>query len=85
MSTLHRMQVYLEEEQIRRLKLISKKEHLSMAVLIRMAISRFLKTKEKSINWDRDPLTLAVGKIKLNVSDASINHDHYLYGEKERG
>jgi len=85
MSTLHRMQVYLEEEQIKRLKLISKKERLPMAVLIRRAISRFLKTKEKSINWDRDPLTLAVGKIKLNVSDASINHDHYLYGEKERG
>jgi len=77
------MQVYLEEEQIRRLKLISKKEHLSMAVLIRMAISRFLKAKEKSINWDKDPLALTIGKIELSVSDASVNHDHYLYGKRQ--
>jgi len=83
MSTLHRAQVYLEEDQIRRLKLVSEKEHLPMAVLIRMAVSRFLKAKEKSINWDKDSLTLAVGKIKLDVSDASINHDHYLYGKKQ--
>ena len=85
MSTLHRAQVYLEQEQLRQLKLEAEREHLPMAVLIRTAISRFLKLKEKSINWDKDPLTAAVGKVKLNVSDASINHDHYLYGKKKRG
>ncbi len=85
MSTLHRAQVYLEEEQLTRLKLEAKREHLPVAVLIRKAINRFLKVKEKSINWDKDPLTMAVGKIKLDVSDASLNHDHYLYGKKKRG
>jgi len=84
MGTLHRVQVYLEKEQIKKLKLVSEKERLPMAALIRMAVSRFLKAKEKSTNWDKDSLTLAVGKIKLNVSDASINHDHYLYGKKAR-
>ncbi len=85
MSTLHRAQVYLEEDQMRRLKLEAERGHVPMAVLIRKAVNRFLKAKEKSINWDNDPLTMVVGKIKLNVSDASANVDHYLYGKKKRG
>ncbi|MBU0693433.1 MAG: ribbon-helix-helix protein, CopG family [Candidatus Omnitrophica bacterium] len=85
MSTLHRTQVYLEEEQMRQLKLEAEREHLPTAVLIRKAIGRFLKIREKSINWGKDPLTLAIGQIKLNVSDAARKHDHYLYGKKKRG
>lgn len=83
MSTLHRAQVYLEEEQLRRLKIEAEREHLPVAVLVRGAISRFLKAKDKGINWDNDPLVKAVGKVKLSVTNASINHDHYLYGRKK--
>ena len=39
--------------------------------------------KPKNIDWNMDPLTKAVGKIKLNVTDASVEHDHYLYGKKK--
>ena len=85
MSNLHRTQVYIEEEQIRRLKLETKREHLAVSKLIRRAIDRFLQTKEKGISWDSDPLTKVVGKIKLRVTDASVNHDHYLYGQGKRG
>lgn len=84
MSTLHRAQVYLESDQIKRLKLEAGREHLPVAVLIRKAIEGFLKAKEKNISWDDDPLALAVGKIRLNVNDVSINHGHYLYGRKKR-
>lgn len=81
MSTLHRTQIYLDEKQMRQIKLEAEKEHIDASKLIRKAIDFFLRAKEKSINWDKDPLTKAVGKIKLAVSDASEKHDHYLYDE----
>ena len=84
MSTLHRTQVYIEEDQVQQLKLEAEKEHLTVSELTRRAINRFLKTKARSVNWDRDPLTKAIGKIKLAVTDASVEHDHYLYGRKKR-
>ena len=40
----------------------------------------FLEEKEKRVNWDKDPLTKAVGKVKLTVTDASVNHDQYGSG-----
>jgi len=79
MSVLHRTQIYLGEDQIQSLKLEAQKERLPAAVLIRQAIDNFLKARTKSTNWDSDPLTQAVGKIKLSVSNASVDHDHYLY------
>ena len=85
MSVLHRTQIYIEEDQMHRLKLEAEKERLTVSELTRRAIEKFLKIKAKNIDWDKDPLTKAIGKIKLNVTDASIEHDHYLYGRKKRG
>ncbi|MFH1798693.1 MAG: ribbon-helix-helix protein, CopG family [Candidatus Omnitrophota bacterium] len=79
MSSLHRTQVYIEEAQLKRLKLEAIREHLAVSELIRNAIDRFLKLKEKKVNWDNDVLSKAIGKIKLNVDDASVKHDRYLY------
>ena len=42
------------------------------------------KCKGKNINWNNDPLTKAIGKIHLRVSDASVKHDQYLHGHKKR-
>lgn len=80
MSNLHRAQIYIEEDQLQQLKLEAEREHLAISELIRRAIRYLLETKTKSVDWDDDPLTKAVGKIKLAVTDASVSHDHYLYG-----
>lgn len=85
MSVLHRTQIYIDEEQMQQLKLEAEKEHLTVSKLTRTAIEHFLKMKARNIDWDKDPLTKAIGKIKLNVTDASVEHDHYLYGRKKRG
>ena len=82
MSNLHRTQIYIDEEQIHQLRLEAKKEDIAISELIRRAIRRLLETKARSVNWDRDPLTKAVGKIRLTVNDASVDHDHYLYGKR---
>jgi hypothetical protein len=79
METLHRSQVYLPEEQISLLKIEAKKTHTSVSELIRRAIDRFLTTKNKTINWNKDPLTQTIGKVALKVNDASVKHDDYLY------
>ena len=80
MSNLHRTQIYIDEEQIHQLRIEAKKEDIAISELIRRAIRRLLETKARSVNWDSDPLTKAVGKIRLTVNDASVDHDHYLYG-----
>ena len=85
MSTLHRSQVYIPEEMISLLKLEAKKDGLTVSELIREAIQKLLTQKSKSINWDNDPLTKAIGKFKSDVTDASTNHDFYLYGGKKKG
>ncbi|MBU3942348.1 ribbon-helix-helix domain-containing protein [Patescibacteria group bacterium] len=85
MSNLHRTQIYIEEDQMQQLKLEAKKEHLAISELIRRAIQYLLETKTKSVNWESDPLTKTIGKVKLAVNNASVDHDHYLYGQRKKG
>ena len=81
MGHLHRTQIYIEEDQLHRLQLETRKERTKgVSELIRRAIDAFLKTRAQSTDWGKDPLTKSVGKIKLSVTDAAEKHDHYLYG-----
>ena len=84
MSNLHRTQIYIEEDQIRQLRLEAEKEHLAISELIRRAIQHLLETKTRGVNWERDPLTKTIGKIKLAVNNSSADHDHYLYGARKK-
>ena len=84
MSNFHRTQVYIENEQMRLLKIEAEKERLAVSELIRTAIDVFLKTKGRNINWNNDPLIKAISNIHLGVSNASVKHDQYLYGHKKR-
>lgn len=81
MGHLHRTQIYIEEQQFRRLQLEAEKERLSgVSELIRRAVDSFLKAKAGKADWSKDSLTRAIGKIRLSVTDASEKHDKYLYG-----
>ena len=82
MGNLHRTQIYIEEDQMHQLKIEAEKARLAISELIRRAIQRLLETKTKSVDWDSDPLTKTIGRIKLAVDDASMDHDHYLYGKR---
>ena len=84
MGNLHRTQIYIEEDKMHQLKIEAGKEHLAVSEIIRRAIDRLLETKARSIKWDSDPLTKAVSKINLTVSDASAEHDRYLYSRKKK-
>ncbi|MFC2149124.1 CopG family transcriptional regulator [Candidatus Auribacterota bacterium] len=80
MSNMHRTQIYINEEEMRILRIEAKNKYITVSELIREAIRKHLLTKEKRLNWKNDPLTKAVGKIKSKTKDASIRHDDYLYG-----
>ena len=69
---------------MRQLKLEAERERLAVSELIRQAIDRLLKTRGNNINWSSDPLTKAIGKIKLTATDTAVDHDHYLYGRRKR-
>jgi len=84
MGNLHRTQIYIEEEQMLQLKLEAERERLSQSELIRRAIQYLLDSKTRGVNWESDPLTKTIGKVKLAVNNASVDHDHYLYGRRIR-
>lgn len=84
MSTFTRTQIYLGKDQMQKLKLEAQKNHRAVSALVRKAIDLFLNKKEDLIDWDADPLTKAIGKIKTGVKDLSVHHDYYLYGGEKR-
>ncbi len=79
MSTLCRTQIYLKDSQMKMLKIEAKRKKSPVAELIRVAIDKYLAEKEKPSNVSKDPLMRAVGSISLDVNDASLKHDEYLY------
>ena len=83
--SLHRAQIYLDEEQIICLRREAERKGLAVSELIRRAVDSYFEKREKAVNWEADPLFNAIGSIKLSVTDASVNHDHYLYGMKKIG
>lgn len=83
MSSLHRTQIYLREEQMQQLKFEAQRERLVVSELIRRAIQYFLESKAGVVDWEKDSLTKTIGRIKLGVNNASVQHDHYLYGQRK--
>jgi predicted DNA-binding ribbon-helix-helix protein len=80
MPHLKRTQIYFPERLIDTIKEKARKEHKSMAEIIRIAVKRYL-TGEETVDWDNDP----VWKIKPGKStlgNLSEEHDKYLYGRK---
>ena len=75
-------QVYFPEELHRQLKEYAQQQGISMAQIIRQAVSRLLESEKlASQDWENDPIWKIVGLAKeVNVTDASENHDYYVYG-----
>lgn len=80
MEHLHRTQIYIGQNQFRRLQIETRKDGLrGVSEMIRQAIDVFLSTRERGADWKKDPLTKAVGKIRLSMDDAAEKHDEVLY------
>ncbi len=75
-------QVYFPKELHRQLKDYARQQGVSMAEVIRQAVLRYLESAPPPAQaWENDPILKIVGMAKeVNVSDASENHDYYIYG-----
>jgi hypothetical protein len=78
-----RTQIYLSEDQMIQLKLESRKHHRKVSEIIRAAVDQYFARKKSRVNWKKDPLSQAVGALRLDVRDSAQRHDHYIYGQDD--
>lgn len=79
---MKRTQIQLTDKQYRLLKEISGQKNISLAEVVREAVS-FYSASTINIDQDlriRDALSL-IGKFNSGKKDISINHDQYLENE----
>ena len=82
-----RMQVYLPREIYNRLTQRADKHAITLAHQIRAAIEEYLERIEAemdSVLLADDPIFQMIGRHSSTVTDASVNHDYYLYGMPKR-
>jgi hypothetical protein len=78
---VRRTQIYLEDEQSRRLYEIAAAQGKSTAAVVRDAVNRYLSEVETSP--EENPLWEFVGSVKNLPPNAAEDHDHDLYGEED--
>jgi hypothetical protein len=83
--TMERKQIYLPKEQEEALDYLAERRGVSVSHMIREAIAQYLVEVDETPILERvedHPLWRIVGIIDSPdmPEDASINHDHYLYG-----
>ena len=84
MTNLKRKQIYLDAESDRALKMLALETKISESEHIRRAVASYI-AKQKTEIADKDPIRKIIGLSDNphGPSDASINHDRYLYGKKD--
>jgi hypothetical protein len=80
-TPVRRTQIYLEEEQSRRLYEIAAAHGKSAAAVVRDAVDRYLSEMDESA--EESPLWEWVGSVKNLPPDAAENHDRDLYGDED--
>ncbi len=74
-----RTQIQLPERQVALLKKLAKKQHVSMAELIRRAVEIFTTSPEAATLQERMERALAVaGRFHSGRGDLAARHDDYL-------
>ena len=74
-----RTQIQLPESQVATLKRLAAQHHLSMAELIRRAVTLFTSSPESGAITDRKQRALAAaGSFRSGLSDIAKRHDDYL-------
>ncbi len=74
--------MYFPKELYEEIQKEAQKEKVSISEFVRESVIERLARKRKHINWNKDPILDLVG-IAPGPSDASVNHDKYIYGRKK--
>ncbi len=83
MARLKRKQIYLDENSDFELKRLANATGISEAEHVRRALKKYLKGMKIALAKHKDPLEELIGLCDSphGPTDASINHDKYLYGK----
>ena len=75
-----RTQIQLQEQQVRNIRKVIAKEHISMAHFIRRSIDVAIQEHSQSLRTDarREKALAAVGCLRDPAADLAANHDQYL-------
>lgn len=83
-----RTQVYLPRAIYNKLQERALKREMTLALQIRAALEDYLDRVESEdddgILHADDPIFKMIGMFESDADDASVNHDHYLYGAPKR-
>lgn len=83
-----RTQVYLPRAIYNKLQERAQKREMTLALQIRAALEDYLDRVESEdddgILHADDPIFKMIGMFESDADDASVNHDHYLYGAPKR-
>ena len=73
-----RTMVYLDPGQMEALKKKARREHASVAELIRRAVERYLRPESARAPVPREAYEKLIGIFSSGLTDVSERHDHYL-------
>lgn len=75
-----RTQIQLQEQQVRNIRKVIAKEHISMAHFIRRSIDAAIQEHSRSLHSEarREKALAAIGCLNDPASDLAANHDQYL-------
>jgi len=71
-----RTQLYLSNEQYRKLLKLAKEKHTTFAQLARDAFDDYI--RRNRAGWENDPITEHIGFWEGKERDLSENHDSYI-------
>ena len=83
MAKVEQTLIRLPSDRMHELRARAKRESRSLAGLVREAVDLYLGREPGAVATaplEGDAFDALVGSISSGVSDASVNHDHYLYG-----
>lgn len=78
-----RMQIYLTRELYRRLKDISRSSGRPMAEHVRESLNKYLEETDQVKPSGDDPIWEIAGGGESEVTDLSVQHDHYIYAPEK--
>ena len=84
-TTTVKTQISLPKKQYDLLQRRANELKSSLSKIIEQALDKYFEPEEPSqIFTEDDPIWQIVGTVESDITDGSINHDHYIYGTPKR-
>jgi hypothetical protein len=84
-TTTVKTRISLPKKQYDLLKRRANELKSSLSKIVEQALDKYLEPEESSqLFTEDDPIWQIVGMVESDITDGSVNHDHYIYGTPKR-